>query len=433
MGGFSASYLVRSSDAEAVAGELKRLMADEGWQPSTTPLADEDTWGVGGLRRGIIVCQPCGGWVAVIDSAAMVSDSPAALSRALDTSAFNFHVHDSDFWTYAFFRSGLTIDQFTSMDESEYFGSVLGEIDDEADGYPHEPTVSLKDRWKLLKDCLRGETTRAELEDVLKPVDLSSLENFSLVTGEAGLAAFLSLLGCDSSLAQLSYRYWLEDPAAQTLTQHCHLLYEHPDASGDQHHAMDDNEPTVDLRGAALHSAAASNDIETIEQLIANGVDINGIPRGFTVTALAMAASYASPATIRTLVSLGADLQQTGRDGASPLRLAVQSGNAENVVALIEIGADPHEFDPINGSLLHQAVIVQSAAVVSSLLRHGVDASLKNGEGLTPLEHVRIRRTAIEQALSKMSGHDTGMLHETDVLRDCLDAFVDIERRLDSH
>ncbi len=426
MGGFSASYLVRASSAESVAEELQRLLAAEGWKPSNVPLDDEDMWGVGGSRRGIIVCEPTGGWVAVIDSAAMVSETPASLSQALATSAFNFHVHDSDFWTYSFFRLGEAIDRFTSMDESEYFGDAIGEIDDMPDDANNNTMSSLQQRWDCLYDCLCEGATRAAFDDALTPVDLSTLQNFPLTSGEEGLAAFLKLLGADPSLADLSYRYWLEDANAQSLVQHGHLLYEHSDVAGNGSNTNGDDPPTIDVSVSALHSAAASNDIETIEELVADGTDINAIPRGFTVTALAMAASYGTPETIRKLVSLGADLQKKGKEGASPLRFAVQSGNAVSVSVLIELGADPHEFDSLIGSLLHQAVLIQSPEVLSRLIEHGVNRSLKNSEGFTPLEFVKVRRAAIEQMLAGMGSQDVSLLKE------CLDAFLEMEQVLET-
>ncbi|TWT72863.1 hypothetical protein [Allorhodopirellula solitaria] len=206
MGGFSASYLVHATDAETVAQELQRLLSEEGWQPCSGPLCDEDMWGVGGARRGLILCQPIGGWVAVIDSAAMVSETPTDLSRALSTSIFNFHVHDSDFWTYTLVQEGQTVDRFTSMDEHAYFGDALGDTDPLADDGGGAPTPSLEERWDILSDCLGKGVTRADLDDALSPIDLSSLDHLPIRSGEEGLANFLKLLGADPSLADLSYR-----------------------------------------------------------------------------------------------------------------------------------------------------------------------------------------------------------------------------------
>ena len=91
------------------------------------------------------------------------------------------------------------------------------------------------------------------------------------------------------------------------------------------------------MPSAPLHEAAARNDLAAIEQLIAAGWDVDEIPHGYTVTALAVAAFEGMPTTIRKLVELGADPQKKGHDGATPLRFAVQSSHAQNVRTLVEL------------------------------------------------------------------------------------------------
>ncbi|TWT72864.1 ankyrin repeat domain-containing protein [Allorhodopirellula solitaria] len=217
----------------------------------------------------------------------------------------------------------------------------------------------------------------------------------------------------------------MESPNTQSYVEHSHLIYASDEVSGEDVGA-ENQAAAVDVPGAALHSAAASDDIETIERLVAEGTDVNAIPRGFTVTALAMAASYGTPETIHTLVRLGADLQAQGSEGVSPLLFAVQSGNASNLSTLLELGADPHQVDAITGSLLHHAAIVQSSEALSVLLTHGVDPAIENEEGNTPLEYITTRRSAIEQALAGMNSQDAALLSE------CLQSFLKMEQVLQS-
>ena len=155
---------------------------------------------------------------------------------------------------------------------------------------------------------------------------------------------------------------------------------------------------------APLHRAAAKNDVAVIEQLIAAGRDIDEIPRGYTVTALAVAASEGTPATIRKLVELGADLQNKGHDGATPLRFAVQSSQGQNIRTLVELGAEIDEYDPTVGTLLHVAVLQSSADVVRLLMELGLDPKRKNHRGITPLDGAQAQLRGLHQAESMMRG-----------------------------
>jgi len=215
MGGFSASYLIRCENAAEVEKQLRRSLTDEGWAVTDEQLDDEEMWGVGGQRRGIIICQARSGWVPVIDSAAMVSDSPRVLSGEMQTSAFNFHVHDSDFWMYALYRSGTEIDQFASVDQGEYFGK--GEVDL---GTP----TSLNDRWDAMFDLLAEGISRADFDQTLSPIDLNNLDPTSFIFAEQGLENFLALIGAPTELAHMNYRAWIVDSPPVSLEELCHFV-----------------------------------------------------------------------------------------------------------------------------------------------------------------------------------------------------------------
>ena len=226
MGGFSASYVVHSDRAADVEGTLRQLLFDDGWRPSDQPLNDEESMGLGGPRRGIIVCKPTGEWTPVIDSAALVSEMPSQLSETMNTSVLNVHVHDSDFWMYSLFRRGEMIDQYSSMNVDDYFGGALGDaFGDEAAMMGGSGSIerTLDERWDILFDYLAEGVTKASFDQVMKPAD-PTLGMDGYVMGEEGLERFFQLIGVEPSLAYLSYRYWLEDPHDQPLQEHCHLL-----------------------------------------------------------------------------------------------------------------------------------------------------------------------------------------------------------------
>src|SRR5207247_887562 len=148
----------------------------------------------------------------------------------------------------------------------------------------------------------------------------------------------------------------------------------------------------------------AKGDIAQIEKLIAEGADINAIAHGLTVTALTMASIDSTPATIRKLVELGADIGTKGKDGATPLRFAVQAGKADNVRALIQLGADVMKFDPQVGSLLHVAMWNPSVSVIRELLDAGVNPQRANAAGVTPLNVTQNQLHSLKEIEAKLGG-----------------------------
>jgi ankyrin repeat/SOCS box protein 2 len=154
-----------------------------------------------------------------------------------------------------------------------------------------------------------------------------------------------------------------------------------------------------------LHAAVARDDIAAIERLVAEGADVNAIPHGYTVTALGFAASQATAATVRKLVALGADLHKRGREGATPLRLAVQSGQVEKIRTLVDLGANIDEYDTQIGTLLHVAVTMQvSPDIIHLLLEVGVDAERKNAAGFTALHAVQSQLAGLRQLQGMLMG-----------------------------
>ena len=86
-----------------------------------------------------------------------------------------------------------------------------------------------------------------------------------------------------------------------------------------------------------LHDAAAAGDLETIERLLAEGVDVDqeGI-----ASPLFFAARAGQVDAVVLLADGGADLDRTSKWGTS-LHIAVSRGHIEVVRVLLEKGADP--------------------------------------------------------------------------------------------
>jgi len=236
MGGFSASYAVHCADDQRVCAGIEKLVADEGWHTSLTPLDDEAMWGFGGSQRGIVVCRASGGWTPVIDSAAMVAPTPESLSAELQTSVVNLTVHDSDFWNYTLLRSGI-VDSYSSMNMEEYFGG-------DAPASEGPPQRTLDERWELLSDHLADGVTREAFDRVFTPMDMNNLQDW--VGGEEGLSQFLELLGIEPSLAWLSYRYWMETPGGhEPLEEIRHFLLAADGASESRDLFDEDSGPDI--------------------------------------------------------------------------------------------------------------------------------------------------------------------------------------------
>ncbi|RCS52631.1 hypothetical protein DTL42_07270 [Bremerella cremea] len=157
---------------------------------------------------------------------------------------------------------------------------------------------------------------------------------------------------------------------------------------------------------APLHQAAMQGDIATIKRLVAEGADINETNPIYMVTPLALAASNASPDVLRTMVELGANIlaSPAEAENGTPLRMAVMAGKADNVQALLELGADVNEANPKNGTLLHAAAKRGSKQIVKMLIQAGADLDRPGPNGQTPLDVVQTQRKQMEEAMKTMRG-----------------------------
>lgn len=168
-----------------------------------------------------------------------------------------------------------------------------------------------------------------------------------------------------------------------------------------------------------LHLAAAGNDSATVEGTLARGADPNAADssgatplfnavaahadRSIRVlldhganprvadhggrTPLLIAAWHAQPVIVQALLEHGADPNQGDAQGAMPLASASRTGRMEVVDLLLAASADPNAVEgPERWTPLHFAAVRGQSRSVRALLEHGARPSVKNLDGLTPLD-----------------------------------------------
>lgn len=115
-------------------------------------------------------------------------------------------------------------------------------------------------------------------------------------------------------------------------------------------------------------------------------------------TALHMAAAAFRRPAAELLVAHGADCRAKNHRGAEPLHYAADANNwdptaqAETIVYLMSIGADPNALDKSGVAPLHRAVRTRSLPAVRALLDGGANLRAPNKAGSTPL-HLAVQTT----------------------------------------
>jgi hypothetical protein len=111
-------------------------------------------------------------------------------------------------------------------------------------------------------------------------------------------------------------------------------------------------------------------------------------------TALHIAAAAHHTEAVRVLLGAGALVTARNRFGDEPIHAAAigrpdspewsPAAQSATLACLIEAGANPNTTNKRGVSPLHVAVRTRSAAAVQTLLQHGADATMTNGNGSTP-------------------------------------------------
>jgi ankyrin repeat protein len=125
--------------------------------------------------------------------------------------------------------------------------------------------------------------------------------------------------------------------------------------------------------------------LDIAQALLDAGADVNQEgPIGNTPLAAACSQTN-SPQIVEFLISRGAEVNQKGYKGTSPLYHAVRKGQVAIAKILIEHGADVNAKNSEGVTALHYAVIEGMASTVELLISRGADINARDREGKTPL------------------------------------------------
>ena len=153
-------------------------------------------------------------------------------------------------------------------------------------------------------------------------------------------------------------------------------------ARGARVNAADANGQTALLR------AIASDDLETVQQLLRAHARVDGMDS--QLTPLAAAAQRGNVALLQVLLRAGATVNLSGADGLTPLAHAAQGKHLAAVQVLIKAGAkvagSGNSSASVNGvELFNNAVRQSPVALVEALLAGGADPNAPDADGLSPL------------------------------------------------
>lgn len=140
-----------------------------------------------------------------------------------------------------------------------------------------------------------------------------------------------------------------------------------------------------------LHDAIRSGDRAKVARLVQSGADVDqGGPDG--LTPLMIATGHAQAPIVRMLLAAGASVVAVEREmGASALHKAAQSGDPVIIDLLLEYGAFIDQQSPVLGhTALMDAVLYKHEAAVRLLLDRGARTMIRNHWQQTALDLARL-------------------------------------------
>ena len=146
--------------------------------------------------------------------------------------------------------------------------------------------------------------------------------------------------------------------------------------------------------GMDIFQAARDGDIGRIEELLANGADVNP-QRIFSMTPLNYAVRFDHELVALRLIAAGIDVNQDNYDGTTPLHWAARRGHERIAIRLIEADADINRTDYDGQTALHHAAIGGHEAIINMLIEAGIDVNQQDNGGSTALHCALSNENAI--------------------------------------
>ncbi|XP_008326745.1 ankyrin repeat and SOCS box protein 9-like [Cynoglossus semilaevis] len=132
-----------------------------------------------------------------------------------------------------------------------------------------------------------------------------------------------------------------------------------------------------------LTEACARGHVTCVSLLLHHGASPVG--SGQSPSPIHCAAAKGHPECIEALVQFGADVDQHSDQSGSPLNVACSNQSLSTAKKLLQLGASVNHS--VSGELpLHIAARLSNPELLSLLLDHGADRSLRNQEGKKPLD-----------------------------------------------
>ncbi|MDJ1138799.1 ankyrin repeat domain-containing protein [Marinicella marina] len=146
-----------------------------------------------------------------------------------------------------------------------------------------------------------------------------------------------------------------------------------------------------DLNTYEFLKYAASGDLNSVQNSLASGVDINARDRVFLATALHNASSQGHVHVVDWLISHGANIEQQDYQGATALIWSAYNGKFRPLISLLKAGANPNHIPQQGPTALIAATQSGDIKAVNALLEYEADVSVTSTDGVTPIDAATLR------------------------------------------
>jgi len=145
----------------------------------------------------------------------------------------------------------------------------------------------------------------------------------------------------------------------------------------------------------ALVAATKANHIDAARALIDAGADVNA-KDDIQDSAYLYAGARGHDEILRLTLDHGADLTSTNRFGGTALIPASERGLLSTIEILLDAGVDPDHINNLNWTALHEAIVLGDGSdayvdVVRTLIDGGADITIRDGDGVLPVDLARSR------------------------------------------